>query len=501
MDLRAVRRGGLLLIVLLGLTLPLSASHAAEPAAKVYVILWFDTEDYLLPASDDAALHLAQLLSAENVRATFKVVGEKARTLEKRKRTDVIAALKKHEIGFHSNFHSTQPSPAMYLSPLGWDEGVREFDRREGPGRADVERIFGQAPSCYGQPGSSWGPQSYGGMRQWGMKVYLDAGNHVNLNEKPCYYCGMLNLYKLKYTLRADLNNPKELPRAEERFTQARKELLAEGGGVVSIFYHPCEFVHKKFWDGVNFSRGENPPREKWKEPPAKTAEETRSAYHVFEEYIHFIKRFPEVRFITASEAAKLYRDPARERRFTRSDVEAIAKAVGEEATFQTHHRYTLSASEVFALLNAFVAEAPDEQITVKKTPLGPTGRIPLLTKAVTTDASQFQRTCRDVADYLDKHGRIPTAVWLGSQPVPPEAYLAALARVAQLRLNGKAMPETIAIKPATFAAARFVSDDDPKKLWGWVIFPPSFRAPALMELAKKQAWTLKPAILGDMSE
>jgi len=58
---------------------------------------------------------------------------------------------------FHSNWHSVQPSPAMYLSTLGWDEGVAEFDRREGPGRDDVQRIFGQAPTCYGQPGSSWG--------------------------------------------------------------------------------------------------------------------------------------------------------------------------------------------------------------------------------------------------------------------------------------------------------------------------------------------------------
>src|SRR5437879_6889282 len=182
----------------------------AELPAKVHVILWFDTEDYILPASDDAALRLATFLSHEKIRATFKVVGEKARTLEKRGRTDVIAALKKHEIGFHSNYHSVQPSPAMYLSNLGWDEGVSEFDRREGPGRDDVQRIFGVAPSCYGQPGSSWGPQSYGAMRKWGMPVYLDAGSHVNLKDEPCYYCGVLNLYKLAYLLRAGLGGPKE---------------------------------------------------------------------------------------------------------------------------------------------------------------------------------------------------------------------------------------------------------------------------------------------------
>jgi hypothetical protein len=160
MSTRLTRPFRLLALAALCVLLAAPTLRAAEPAAKVYVVLWFDTEDYLLPADDDAALHLANFLTDEGVKATFKVVGEKARTLEKRKRNDVIDALKKHEIGYHSNFHSVQPTPALYLSTLGWDEGVAEFDRREGPGRGDVERIFGAAPTCYGQPGSSWGPQS-----------------------------------------------------------------------------------------------------------------------------------------------------------------------------------------------------------------------------------------------------------------------------------------------------------------------------------------------------
>ena len=175
------RRWPPLIIVALALWLTAAPAAAADPPAKVYVILWFDTEDYILPASDDAALRLADWLSGEGIRGTFKVVGEKARTLERRGRQDVIAALKKHEIGYHSNWHSTQPSPAMYLSTLGWDEGVAEFDRREGPGVRDVQRIFGQMPSCYGQPGSSWGPQSFGAMRNWGMRIYLDTGRHLGI--------------------------------------------------------------------------------------------------------------------------------------------------------------------------------------------------------------------------------------------------------------------------------------------------------------------------------
>src|SRR5262249_8748754 len=93
----------LVLVLLLAAAAP---ARAADAPAPVYVILWFDTEDYVLPASDDAALKVAEFLTREEIRATFKIVGEKARTLERRERKDVIAALKKHEIGYHSNYHS-----------------------------------------------------------------------------------------------------------------------------------------------------------------------------------------------------------------------------------------------------------------------------------------------------------------------------------------------------------------------------------------------------------
>jgi len=61
--------------------------------------------------------------------------------------------------------------------------------------------------------------------------------------------------------------------------------------------------------------------------------------------------------------------------------------------------------------------------------------------------------------------------------------------------LDGKAAPAKIEIAPARLAAGDHVAADDPK-LWGWIIFPKGFRAPAMMELGRLQAWTLKPALL-----
>ena len=193
------------------LIVPARGVCAAKAPAKIRVALWFDTEDFILSESDDAALKIADWLTEEHIRATFKVVGEKARTLERRGRTDVIEALKRHEIGYHSNWHSVQPTPAVYLAPLGWADGVAEFDRRERAGWEDVARIFAQKPSCYGQPGCSWGPQSYGALKNWGTEIYLDVGNQVGLDRKPHYYCGLLNLYNLAATTRCELGGPADL--------------------------------------------------------------------------------------------------------------------------------------------------------------------------------------------------------------------------------------------------------------------------------------------------
>jgi hypothetical protein len=486
----------LLLILLAGITPRLCAS---DSPSHVYVVLWFDTEDYLLPASDDAALHLARFLTGENIRATFKVVGEKARTLERRGRTDVIEALKKHEIGYHSNYHSVQPTPASYLSNLGWDEGVTEFDRRERPGYEDVKRIFNRTPTCYGQPGSSWGPQVYGAMRNWGMHIYLDAGSHVQLNGRPCYFAGAFTLYNLAHMTRAGLGGAGDLEAAERHFRAAHDSLIREGGGVVSIMYHPCEFVHKQFWDGVNFRNGANPPRSRWQVPPAKTPDETRAAFQIFEDYIRFIERFSEARFVTASEAADLYRDRARGRKFTAGELKTIARGVGDYVGFQEHGDYALAASEIFVLLNKYVAErvaghTPDS-ITLEDTPIGPTGMPIGFSEGVTADRSQFERTVLDVADFVKRQGRIPSAVWLGSLAVPPESYLRALAQFTTRLADGEPIADPIRLRPATLAPAVHVADDNPA-IWRWVIFPPGFHAPALMQLAKRQAWSLKPAIL-----
>jgi hypothetical protein len=94
-------------------------------------------------------LWIAEFFSQQGVRATFKLVGEKARVLERRQRTDVIDALARHEIGYHSNTHREQPTPAVYESVLDWGSGGEEFNRRERPGFDDLTRRLAAIDRAY----------------------------------------------------------------------------------------------------------------------------------------------------------------------------------------------------------------------------------------------------------------------------------------------------------------------------------------------------------------
>jgi len=478
---------------------PDNSTQTTPAKAPILVVLWFDTEDYILPASDDAALRLATWLKSQGIRATFKVVGEKAKVLKERGRTDVIEALKAHEIGYHSTNHSQPPSPAMYLNGLGWEEGIREFERREGKGLRWVEEIFGTKASCYGQPGSSWGPQSYPVLRKWDM-VYLDSGKHVSIKAAPCRVNGVLNLYSLEHTLRADLKKQDGLDEGQKKFSAARDQLLQKGGGIVSIVYHPCEFVHEKFWDGVNFSKGASPDKSEWKLPERKTPEEEALAWRNFEEFIRYIARFPEVRFITAREARTWYPETANKTPWDHSTIHKTLESMGQDPQWVKTGQGWVSAAEILDLTTKATLQRIDGKSAsypLETDISGPSPARPVaLEKPARFPHHLVKKALIDLSEQLKENRQIPPGIWLGSTAISPESFLAGI-RAKWL--------ETPADQPIPageweIPPARLKSDDAVEKnearLWNWVIFPEGFRASNVMALARRQAWTFKPAEL-----
>ncbi len=499
--------------LLVSLSIIFAASRSvAAPTARVDVILWFDTEDYLLPASDDAAKRLAEMLSQRRIRATFKVVGEKARVLERRGRADVIAALRKHDIGYHSNFHSVHPAPAEYLADCGLLDGVAEFVRHEKQGAADVRRIFGREKlACYGQPGTSWACQAIAALPDVGVQaVYVDEGSHVGLDGKPFWYAGALNVYHMgpNFT-RMKLHEAHALEQANVQVTEIARRLAAEGGGLISIMYHPCEFVHQKFWDGVNFSRGANPPREDWKLPPQLPADETEQAFARFAKYIDHIQAL-EVRFVTASELPAIYADRVRSEGVTEPELRGLARRLADpHATgvdYQVLSGKAVSPADQFELLAMAIGQRIDDK-TVKyplaaKGLLGPDSASGYLLAGPAGEGRQtiawpaFRNATLDVRDYLRVHGRVPARVFIGAESVAPADFLGGLAFAYQYeREHGKLPLQGVRLGKGLAVLADRHMAKDPAGLFDWVIHKADFRPAQILEVARLQAWTLKPAV------
>ena len=227
--------------------------------ATVHALFWFDVEDCSVTQSDDAAKRLALILERHGVRGTMKLVGQKARMLEQRVRYDVIDALRRHDVGYHANWHGLRPQVVEYLAPLDWEEGVAEFERREWPGLADVRRLFGTNPVTYGQPGPNWAPQAFPVLRKWGIPTYVSGFGYVGLDCQPFYYGGLLctsHLYGKQGSgddrnhlmgLNFELGAPGELEKHQQAFTRSREQ-LASSGGLVSILNHPCTLVMKEWF-------------------------------------------------------------------------------------------------------------------------------------------------------------------------------------------------------------------------------------------------------------
>jgi hypothetical protein len=484
----------------------LGGSHQEEPTVEesaegpVYVMLWFDVDDYIQPQSDDAAKRLAVFLTQEGIPATFKIVGEKARALTQRERQDVITALAQHDIGYASNTYSQHPTVTEYEADLNWEAGAEEFSRRERPGYDDVARTFRKPVLCYGQPGDAWAPQVFPALDKWGVRVYLGEGKQVGLRGRPFWYGGLVNVFN---TRDGEMLRPDEtwsnLDSAKLRFQDTYVNLTSrKTGGLISIYFRSSEFVNKEPWDEVNFRNGANPSASEWTRPALKSTEDSEKAFQYFEGLVHFLKSFPRIQFLTASAAAERFRDRAQMHVFSDEEVGAIAGQVDSNVSFQTADGFSLSPSQVFYIINKYLAGTIQRQSTesliLDGTPEGPDSAGEPLKDKVIVPWAQAGRTVVDVQDYLAKTGRIPSVIWLGSQQIPPESYLVGIARVAQSILQNAEPPATVTFEPARLAAADYVADDSPD-LWDWAIFPKGFHAPKMMSLAKLQAWTLKPAL------
>jgi hypothetical protein len=93
----------------------------------------------------------------------------------------------------------------------------------------------------------------------------------------------------------------------------------------------------------------------------------------------------------------------------------------------------------------------------------------------------------------------LPAQVFIGADAVPPADFLTALASACDFHRKHGTLPLREGVKLGKnleLLPARHVANDTPGLFGGWIIHKEGFRAPKILEVARLQAWTLKPAML-----
>jgi hypothetical protein len=155
-----------------------------------------------------------------------------------------------------------------------------------------------------------------------------------------------------------------------------------------------------------------------------------------------------------------------------------VAEQFFREITFLETPAGTLSAADMLLQLLHLNPQVVD----------GPSTRGKTTVAAATIPPHLFERAKQDAADYIRTHRRLPAEVFIGAESLALEDFAATLA-------GTELSPGAIRRARGKLAFERFF-DTDARGAFDWPIHPAGFAAPELLELARLQGWTLKPARL-----
>ncbi|MFN3622106.1 MAG: hypothetical protein ACK4TI_04360, partial [Nitrososphaerales archaeon] len=190
-------------------------------------------------------------------------------------------------------------------------------------------------------------------------------------------------------------------------------------------------------------------------------------------------------------------RDYALNRFFNKNEIACLASDLISISFREINNAY-VSASEIFWLITASLAEYKTNGILPSKVknnyPLGPYR----LFKSDSLDMvklEEFLKVSYDVKLFIESNNRIPDSIEINSVKVSPVDFLASEAELYMELYRGE-KPEEVRLIEGRFEPDSYVSIEGAKSCWRWIIFPKDFEAWNLVELAKLQTWTIKPATL-----
>jgi hypothetical protein len=213
------------------------------------------------------------------------------------------------------------------------------------------------------------------------------------------------------------------------------------------------------------------------------------------DEFLAFVGSLPDVKVIVASQAPVLYPDKARGRSFTAQQVVDVCTGLADGITHQLCDGVWLSPAEIFGLATNLLAGRVRMGVWPEQVPHryldGPTAPPEAEIVGERFALDDIFGTCLYEDAYMELHRRMPNQVQIGRTWLDPADFIATIAAALSRWYKGDV--GDVELCSGNMAQAACIPDHVD---WDWVVFPPGFNADPLLDLAKLQAWTLKPASL-----
>ena len=258
------------------------------------IVISFDTEDFTSSRAADAIRDEAEILRSLGIRGCFCIVGLLAKQLKAWGRDDVLAALKHHEIDFHTYGHSLHPTIDEYTDIADYETAKAELIRRETKGAELVKEIMG-VDQLYSAcpPGNQNTYVAMYAYEEMGIPLY--AGTFCDtLRGDGVFYC---NTYHMRYTYPIEklcYNYSKEAEDALiEEFAKCKR---------VIFYTHPNIAIMKEFWDRINYFGKNHAKFGEWDYPDEHTTEEINEFYKRMRNVLERIKNDGRFKFTTYGE-------------------------------------------------------------------------------------------------------------------------------------------------------------------------------------------------------
>lgn len=264
-----------------------------------YVSFSFDTEDYVNPNAIWCIKEIADILTRNDVKGCFNVVGWLAKLLRDLGKDDVIEAVKRHEIDSHSLKHSWHPTINEYTDVEDIEEAIGRFVKEESENIAILKEIFGvDELVAWCPPGNSTSYAGHYGCERLGFKAFCGDELTDRVRFRPINFCNLV-CTRYSHDIVSTLLELKEedIPSLLDELAKAE---------YVTYANHPQEFINTAFWDGINL-RGKNRPKDEWEPSPVRPEEETAELFRKLDILVKAIKNDDRFKIITYKECAEIY--------------------------------------------------------------------------------------------------------------------------------------------------------------------------------------------------